>query len=123
MDLLKLLFWQHTGWAVQELPPTPMTYFRKVQESVSGRRFLIFFPCKILTERGEQVKPTGTLTPPRATPKRPKRVDTTGVLESWTLWQHWIGPVLHWPPSVGVGVATARRAIEETTASFVANIV
>src|ERR1700753_2907225 len=40
---------------------------------------------------GEQVTPMGTLTPPRTTPKRPRRVAIAELSEDWTLLQHWTG--------------------------------
>ena len=76
-----------------------------------------------LTLIGEQVTPTGTLTPLRTTPNKPKRMETSPpLLEFWTLWQHCKSPVLHWEAGglLGVGVATARTAKEATARNLVA---
>ena len=74
------------------------------------------------TEIGVQLIPTRALTPCTTTPRRPSKGATLLELALWTELQHWIGPVLHWLLVWGVGVATARRAREETIVSL-ANIV
>ena len=49
---------------------------------------------------------------PSTTPNKPSNSDTPAVVALCVVWQHWRFPVLHWPPSVGDGAATARRARE-----------
>lgn len=75
-----------------------------------------------LTERGEHVRPTKAETGSRTIPNRPASNVTAELLEDWTLLQQLSVPVLHWSTGAGgagpVGVATARRAREETMASL-----
>ena len=86
-----------------------------------------------MTLMGVQVRPMGMLTPPRTTPKRPRRVATAPLLEDWTLLQHCTvlsrslmttpgalllyirsaHPVLHWLAG-GASLAAARMARVET---------
>ncbi len=92
--------------------------------------------------RGEQVKPIWAVTPPRTTPRRPSRVETTGVDDDWTELQHCWLLTLHWDKAVWVavvvtvtvvvtaglvvgvhGVATARRGKRARAATLVNNIV
>lgn len=64
-------------------------------------------PERPMTESGEQVRPMGTLTPCKTTPRRPRRSEVATLLDDETLLQHWTLPVLHWLTAMAVAVAVA----------------
>ena len=81
---LKLLFWQHTGEAEHEFPPTPITCIivdindAIVRETMKRQR----------TEMGEQLTPTSADTSWTTIPSKPKSVDTDGESALCTVLQH-----------------------------------
>jgi len=79
----KLLFWQQTVCALQELPPPPRI------------------------EIGSQVMPMGTAMPLITTPKRPSSVLASELFDGCTELQHWTAPVLHELDGEAVGAGAA----------------
>lgn len=72
---------------------------------------------------GEHVKPTSPVIPWATMPKRPSSLAMLGSLALPTVLQHWTGPVLHDEAgSPGMGVATARTAIEARKTATLENI-
>lgn len=106
-----LLSWQQTAWALHPLPAAPMTYSSKWVQ------IQIWNLAGILTVMGEHVKPTCAVTSWTTIPRSASMPAAAGLEALWTLSQHWTVPVEQdeagSPP--GMGVATARRAMEERT--------
>jgi hypothetical protein len=77
-----------------------------------------------MTEMGLQVTPTSPVTSPTSMPKSPRSAAMGAEHAVPTLWQHWMGPVLHWlegpesPPvrRAGTSMAVAAARVETATA-------
>ena len=72
-----------------------------------------------------QVRPTGTVKSWTTTPNKAKILEAAGAPAVVVVSQHWTGPVVQDEAgsSLGMGVATARIAREEKTASLLKIIV
>jgi len=71
-------------------------------------------PLTPTTVISEHVMPIGISTASRTMSRRPKITPTMLSSEDWTLWQHWIGPVLHWLTGVDVGSSVMVTVVVST---------
>ena len=103
-----MLLEQQTGWAeLRNSSSVTVIYQFRALNSTNQE-----LPPMPMTEMGLQVTPTTPVRLPTTTPSKPSKA-VTGLLKSvasWTLLQHWIGPVLHSLAGV-VGVPVRRTAV------------